>query len=226
MNVVDKIIKSDLIQIVILIIMGFALILSTNLLLNILIGLSIIAFELWVNYNKRVYKNKLLSELNEKQQVYMTYKESNKYTLFLLIMLLFNITSSIKRTIDYKNIELISNNKNEINNIIEFVKIGSFEDIASIIGFIVILILIFLKFVQCLKGVVTVYEDKIIFTDETVIDISQIKSIEYTHRYFCIRKRRILKIYTDMSIKYIIVDLNDDKLKSYIERKLKKYNNY
>lgn len=220
MSIGDKIAKNFFIRTTTILILIGILIFSKNILLNILSGISLLIFLAYLSYKDNIYKKDLINETHQNSQVFMAYKENRISKIFFSLILIFNtficLDIFIRDTNDFSSFY----NQIQVSGIVGFFEIATSKDLAGIVLFIVLLVVTTADFIKSFKNIAIVSDDKIIFYDSTVFDFNQITSIEYTHKYFSLAKSKNLKIRTKSYSKKLLVDLNDDKLKSYLEQKI------
>lgn len=210
-------INKDIVTAVLLIIEVGILIFSKNLTLNIVVGIIMVASILFRQTRNEKKQTEILNELKNKNQTFMIYKESTKSAIALSIMMIMNCILQINMKVINKNIELSQNDKEQISGILEFIKTGTSEEISSIILWCVFIVIFTIQLIQCFNKSVFVGDKDIVFSDQITIDLKQIEYVNYVHQYFPANKIRILKIKTKNLTKKIVVDINDDNLKTYLE---------
>lgn len=220
MSIGDKIAKNDFIRASIILVLIGILIFSKNLLLNIVSGISFLIFMVYISYKDSIYKKDLLNKTRKKSQVFMTYKENKNSKIIFSFILIINVSLCLDMFIRDTNEFLSFQNKIEVSGILGFFKVATSKDFAGIILFLVLIIVAIADFIKSFKNVATISDDKIIFHDSTVLDFEQITSIEYAHKYFAIGKNKNLRIRTKNYSKKLLVDSNDYKLKSYLDKKI------
>lgn len=210
--------SKDIVKLALIIIVFSCMMFSDDAVIKIVSGAlllgSIVVFKLAL-YRER--KN-ILSEIDNKKQMCMTYKEKNISFILCAIMLILNSVTGIKLFIDTKNMGILLNGEKEISSVVDFVNRITFDEKAKIFIYIILVILGLILIVESKISVALITDDKIVFYDGLIFELSQITALKYKDPLFSIKKNKIIKISQGLYEKEILVNLKDfESVKNHLE---------
>lgn len=210
--------NKDIIKLVLMLIAFVGMMFSDDAVIKIVSGVFLLEFIIVLKLRDYRERKNILSEIDNKKQMCMTYKEKNISFILCDIMLILNSVTGIKLFIDTKNMDILLNGEKEISSVVDFVNRITFDEKAKIFIYIILIIIGAILIVESKISVASITDDKVVFYDGLIFELSQITALKYKDPLFSIKKNKIIKISQGLYEKEILVNPKDfESVKKHLE---------
>ena len=160
-------------------------------------------------------RKKLIKQINNKNMIYIKVKENNKGMILVAVLLIFNMSISLKSTLKIYPIQ----NHNSVLDIISYINSFDYSSKMILFACIMLFIIAISMVLQVLFGSSIITDDKVIFYDDLVFDFNKIEEIEYKDSIIS-KSKKIIKLGKGAIDRSLIVKEEDfEKVKSLLESK-------